>query len=78
MKKIRDAITEATLVPISLVIMICVGIFGLSAINSKAQSATEAAASAQTTASDCQKMMMHLDERLSRMEGKLDAVLGGK
>lgn len=74
--KVRK-ITEATVLPISLIIMLAIGVWGASAINSKAQTAVDAAGSAQQSANDCHKTITRIDERLSRIEGKLDSAIGG-
>lgn len=57
-------ISERTLVPISLIVALLVGVFWLSGVANKADAAN-------VMANECAHDFKKIDERLSRIEGKL-------
>ena len=66
-----NKITENTLIPVSLVILLLGGIVWLTSIYAQASQAAEAVKALTFKQEDYNRLIENIDRRLSRIEGKL-------
>jgi len=64
-------ITESTLIPLSLLAVLAGGIFWLSTLYAEVRTNSAAVAEMKMTQADGYKSLQSIDQRLSRIEGKL-------
>jgi len=71
-RKIKDILNEDTLVPISLVLVFIGGVYWLSSLYFNTNANAKAIEEMARNEAETRAILMSIDQRLSRIEGKLD------